>query len=73
MTIQKDRATVEGKRAFKDEFQTDDKKVATATYQSFREDFPFEKPVATEGMTRERQGDYMIITVPKILNISRKA
>ncbi len=73
VTIQKDRATVEGKRAFKDQFETDDKKVATATYQSFREDFPFEKPVATEGMTRQREGDYMIITVPKILNISRKA
>ena len=73
ITVQKDKATVEGKRAFKDQFETEDKKVATATYQSFREDFPFDKPVATEGMTRERDGDYMIITVPKILNIHRKA
>ncbi len=73
ITVQKDKATVEGKRAFKDQFETDDKKVATATYQSFREDFNFEKPVATKGMTRQRDGDYMIITVPKILNINRKA
>ncbi len=73
VTVQKDKATVEGKRAFKDQFDTADKKVATATYQSFREDFPFDKPVVTEGMVRERDGDYMIITVPKLQNINRKA
>jgi HSP20 family molecular chaperone IbpA len=73
VTVEKGRATVQGQRAFKDKFDTDEKKVSTATYQSFREEFPFDKPVATEGMTRERDGDYMVITVPKIQNISRKA
>lgn len=71
--VEKDGVTVQGQRAFKDKFEEEGKKVSTNSYQSFREEFPFDKPVATQGMTRERNGDWMVITVPKILNISRKA
>lgn len=78
VVIEKDRAVVQGQRAFKDQFQDENKKVSTQNYQTFREEFGFDKPVLMEGVARERSGDYMIITIPKLINfgdrkLSRKA
>lgn len=75
VTVEKGKVSIQGQRAFKDKFDSDEdgKKVSTATFQSFREEFPFDKPVITEGMTRERDGDWVRLVVPKLQNYSRKA
>jgi HSP20 family molecular chaperone IbpA len=64
--IKDDTASITGKRAFTDEIQEEGRKLSTNSYQSFREDFNFDKPVITEGMTRERKGDYVTFWVPKL-------
>lgn len=66
VTIKDDTASISGKRAFKDEIADDTRKLSTSNYQTFREDFSFDKPVITEGMTRERNGDYVTFWVPKL-------
>lgn len=38
----------------------------TSNYQSFREEFKFAKPVIVDGMTRERVGDYVRFSIPKL-------
>ncbi len=66
VTIKDDVASISGKRAFKDQVEEEGRKLSTSNYQTFREDFNFEKPVITEGMTRERNGDYVTFWVPKL-------
>jgi len=66
VTIKDSTASISGKRAFKDQVEEDGRKLSTSNYQTFREDFNFEKPVITEGMTRERNGDYVTFWVPKL-------
>jgi HSP20 family molecular chaperone IbpA len=75
VTIQNDKATISGQRSFKDRLEDDGKIVSSANFQTFREEFPFEKPVITEGMTRERQGDWVVYQIPKGLanRLNRKA
>lgn len=62
--IEKDKAIVSGERSFKDKIKDDEKTVSTNSFQTFREEFPFEKAVLTEGMTRERDGDYVVYRIP---------
>jgi HSP20 family molecular chaperone IbpA len=66
VVVKDDSASISGKRAFKDEIEDDSRKLSTSSYQTFREEFAFEKPVITEGMTRERNGDYVTFWVPKL-------
>jgi len=66
VVIKDDVASVTGKRAFKDEIEEEGRRLTTNSYQSFREQFNFDKPVITEGMTRERDGDYVTFWVPKL-------
>lgn len=66
VTIKDGTASISGKRAFKDQVEEEGRKLSTSNYQTFREDFSFEKPVITEGMTRERSGDYITFWVPKL-------
>lgn len=72
IVVQKDKATVQGQRAFKDTFDEGGKKVSTNSYQTFREEFSFDQPVITDGMTRERDGDWVRISIPKMLNFEKK-
>jgi HSP20 family molecular chaperone IbpA len=75
VTIQNDKAMVSGQRSFKDNIADDTKKVSSSSYQTFREEFAFEKPIISEGMTREREGDFVVYTIPKGMatGFSRKA
>ena len=75
VTVQGDKAVVSGQRSFKDKIQEDGKISSTSNYQSFREEFLFDKPVILEGMTRERQGDWITFEIPKGLasRLNRKA
>ncbi|MGZ3774222.1 MAG: Hsp20/alpha crystallin family protein [Pseudobdellovibrionaceae bacterium] len=73
VSIQNDKAVVSGQRSFKDRVENEDKTFTSSSFQTFREEFPFEKPVITEGMTRERQGDWIVFQIPKgIPRFSRK-
>ncbi|HWU44761.1 MAG TPA: hypothetical protein VN132_15020, partial [Bdellovibrio sp.] len=75
VSIQKDHATISGQRSFKDKLDDGSKSVSTNSFQTFREEFPFEKPIITEGMTREREGDWVVYKIPVMssLGFTRKA
>lgn len=68
--IEKDKAIVQGQRSFKDQFKDDEKTISSQKYQTFREEFGFDKPVIMEGVGRERSGDYIIFTIPKLSQFS---
>ena len=71
VTIQNDKATISGQRSFQDKLAEDDKKISTNTFQTFKEEFEFNQPVIADGMARERSGDYIIVTVPKLISYNR--
>lgn len=74
VVVHKDKASVSGQRAFKDNMVDEDgKKLSTQSFQSFREEFAFDQPVLTEGMGRERSGDYIIFTIPKMASFNGKS
>lgn len=66
MSVANNRATISGKRKFQDSVDEGFKKISTNNFQTFHEEFKFERPVASEGMTRERQGDYVRFFIPKL-------
>lgn len=66
MSVANNRATISGKRKFQDSVDEGIKKTSTNNFQTFHEEFKFERPVASEGMTRERQGDYVKFFIPKL-------
>lgn len=66
MSVANNRATLSGKRKFQDSVEDGIKKMSTNNFQTFHEEFKFERPVASEGMTRERQGDYVKFFIPKL-------
>lgn len=66
ISVQNNRAVISGQRKFSDVSQDENKKIQTNNFQSFREEFKFDLPVSHEGMTRERDGDYIVFTIPKM-------
>lgn len=68
VSVQKDKVTISGQRSFQDKVEDDDsgKITSSSSFQSFREEFPFTEPVITQGMTRERDGDWVIFEIPKL-------
>ena len=66
VTVQNNKAVVSGHRKFQDQASEDNKKISTNNYQSFREEFEFGSPVASNSMTQERSGDYIRVFVPKL-------
>lgn len=66
MSVANNRATISGKRKFQDSVNEGSKKTSTNNFQTFHEEFKFERPVASEGMTREREGDYVKFFIPKL-------
>ncbi len=68
VSVQKDKVTISGQRSFQDKVEDDDsgKITSSSSFQSFREEFPFSEPVITQGMTRERDGDWVIFEIPKL-------
>lgn len=69
VSIQRDKAVISGQRKFADQAADESKIMRTNNYQSFREEFKFERPVSQEGMTRERIGDYIRFSIPKLESI----
>jgi HSP20 family molecular chaperone IbpA len=66
VSIQRNKAIISGQRKFEDEANDGNKNIRTNNYQSFREEFKFDRPVSGEGMTRERIGDFIRFTIPKL-------
>jgi HSP20 family molecular chaperone IbpA len=66
VSIMNDKAVISGKRKFQDSKSDENKTLSTNNFQTYREEFKFERPVSTEGMTRERDGDYMRYFIPKL-------
>lgn len=72
VSVHRDKAIVSGKRKFGDSVEDGDKKMSTSNFQTFREEFKFNRPVSNEGMTRERNGDYVRFTIPKLEAIDKE-
>ena len=66
VSIQRNKAVVSGQRKFADQADDGQKNMRTNNYQSFREEFAFERPVSGQGMTRERIGVFVRFTIPKL-------
>lgn len=66
VSIQRNKAIVSGQRKYADEAQDGNKTMRTNNFQSFREEFAFDRPVSTAGMTRERVGDFVRFYIPKL-------
>ncbi len=66
VSVHRNRAVVSGQRKFGDEATEGNKTMSTHNFQTFREEFKFDRPVSHEGMTRERVGDFVRFTIPKI-------
>lgn len=66
VSVANNRAVISGKRKFQDSVEDGMKKMSTNNFQTFHEEFKFERPVASEGMTREREGDYVKFFIPKL-------
>lgn len=65
MSVQANKAVISGQRKNSAEIEQGAKKISTNNFQTFREEFKFDKPVSHEGMTRERVGDFVRFTIPK--------
>lgn len=66
LRVHEDRAVISGARSFKDELQSDERKVKTNSFQTFHEEFKFDKPVSQDFVKQERDGDYMKFVIPKL-------
>ncbi len=66
VSITHDKAVISGSRKAQNEETRDKGKVVTNNFQTFREEFKFGSPVAADGMTRQREGDYIRFFIPKI-------
>ena len=70
VSIQNNKAVISGQRKHADEVDDGTKKIRTNNFQTFREEFKFDRPVSNEGMTRERIGDFVRFSIPKLEAIS---
>jgi HSP20 family molecular chaperone IbpA len=66
VSVQGDKAVISGQRKHSGEMEQGNKKITTNNFQTFREEFKFDKPVSHEGMTRERVGDFIRFSIPKL-------
>ncbi len=66
LSITNDKAVLSGQRKFNDSVDEGQKRMATNNFQTFREEFKFTRPVSSQGMTREREGDYIRFFIPKM-------
>ncbi len=66
VSVQQNKAVISGQRKHADQVDQGNKKISTNNFQTFREEFKFDRPVSHEGMTRERIGDYVRFEIPKL-------
>ncbi|MBC7459068.1 MAG: hypothetical protein H7235_12360 [Bdellovibrionaceae bacterium] len=66
VSITHNKAVISGSRKADNQEQSAKGKMVTNNFQTFREEFNFSAPVASAGMTREREGDYIRFFIPKL-------
>ena len=66
VSIQNNKATISGQRKHSEAAEMENKKITTNNFQTFREEFHFDRPVSHQGMTRERIGDFVRFSIPKL-------
>lgn len=66
MMVHNNKAVLSGKRKFQDSVDEGQKKISTNNFQTYHEEFRFDRPVVSEGMTRERAGDFVRFFIPKL-------
>lgn len=66
VSVQANKAVISGQRKHSGELEQGSKKITTHNYQTFREEFKFDRPVSNDGMTRERIGDFIRFSIPKL-------
>ena len=66
VSIQNNKATISGQRKHSESAELENKKMTTNNFQTFREEFKFDRPVSHQGMTRERIGDFVRFSIPKL-------
>lgn len=66
VSITHNKAVISGSRKAQSEEESAKGKMVTNNFQTFREEFNFASPVASNGMTREREGDYIRFFIPKL-------
>jgi len=69
VSVQSNKAIISGQRKNSAEIEQGSKKITTNNFQTFREEFKFDKPVSHDGMTRERVGDFIRFSIPKLETI----
>jgi len=73
VSIQRNKAVISGQRKFEDGATDGDKDIRTNNFQSFREEFKFDRPVSGEGMQRERIGDFVRFTIPMLEAVDKES
>lgn len=66
ISISSDKAVISGSRKYDNTVELSNKKISNNNFQSFREEFVLSTPVDSNGMRRERQGDYIRFFIPKL-------
>jgi HSP20 family molecular chaperone IbpA len=66
VSITHNKAVISGSRKAQNEEESERGKMMTNNFQTFREEFNLSTPVASEGITRERNGDYIRFFIPKL-------
>lgn len=70
--VQDDKAVISGTRSFVDKIDEGDRALSTNSYQTYKEEFRFEKPVASKAIIQERDGDYLKVIIPKMGSLNLK-
>ena len=69
--IHDDRVMVQGTRSFQDKREESDRKIATNNFQTFKEEFKFDKPVAIGASERSQSGDELTVVIPKLSSVEK--
>lgn len=71
IVVQPDKISVQGNRTFKDQVKQDERSVSSHKVENFREEYQFSQPVLEKGVVQERDGDYVTVTIPKIVSMNK--
>lgn len=70
--VQDDKAIISGTRSFVDKIDEGDRALSTNSYQTYKEEYRFEKPVSAKAIIQERDGDFLKVIIPKLGSLSIK-
>ncbi len=65
--IKKDSAVVQGSRSFEEQLNKQDRKIATNSFQTFREEIPFGQPVVMKAADKKWENGVLTVKVPKLI------